>query len=63
MIFFLFLHENIIMLWVIIRSAWRGTCDENHNICFYGEVRKISILFHRKKHLIWSYELQKIKNN
>ena len=32
------------MLWVLIRSARRGASNELHNICFRGEIRKISIL-------------------
>ena len=32
------------MLWVLIRSAQRGTSNEYHNICFCGEMIKISIL-------------------
>ena len=28
-----------------------------HNICFCGEIRKVSILLDRKKHLIKSYGL------
>ena len=43
------------MLWVLIRSAWQGASNENHNICFCGEIRKIPLLLHSKKHLIWSY--------
>ena len=49
---FLFLNEN--MLWVLIRSALvrhyslevprQGASIEYHNICFRGEIKKISIL-------------------
>ena len=42
--FFLFLHEN--MLWVHIRSAFQMS---THNICVCKEIRKISILFGKKK--------------
>ena len=43
-IFFLFLHENIIM-GKLIRAAllWHLMCT--HNICYCGETRKIAILF------------------
>ena len=27
-----------------------------HNICFRGEIRKISVLFGRKNGFIWSYD-------
>ena len=30
---------------VLIRSASRGTSNEDHNICFCEEIRKISIHF------------------
>ena len=43
------------MLWVLIRNAWQGASNESHNICFCGEIRKIPLLLHSKKHLIWSY--------
>ena len=33
------------MLWVLIRSALaRGLLMSTHNVCFCGEIRKISIL-------------------
>ena len=35
----------------------------NHNICFHGEIIKISILFGCKKHLIWSYDISSVLNN
>ena len=40
LIFFLFLHEN--MLYVLNRSAsMRTLLMSTHNICFHGEIRKI----------------------
>ena len=34
------------MLWVLIRSACEALLMSTHNICFYGEIRKISQNYH-----------------
>ena len=38
--FFLFFHENIIMLWVLIRQPHQGASNESY---FHKEIRKTSI--------------------
>ena len=43
LIFFLFLHENIYCDYSL-EAPRRGASNEYHNICFRGEIRKISIL-------------------
>ena len=37
---FLFLEENIIMLWVLIRSAYQGTSNVNPDCMFSLRIRK-----------------------
>ena len=43
------------MLWYSLEASFRGTSNEYHNVCFRGEIRKISLFFGWKKCLIWSY--------
>ena len=43
-IFSLFLHENI-SCGYSLEVPWQGTSNDYHNICFHGELRKISLLF------------------
>ena len=45
---FLFLHENICCGYSL-EAPHRGASNEYHNICFRGEIRKISILLGWKK--------------
>ena len=47
-IFSFFLHESICCGYSLEVPHW-GTSNEYHNICFHGEIRKISLLFDRKK--------------
>ena len=42
-VFFLFVHENICCGYSL-KVPQRGTSNEYHNICFRGQIRKISIL-------------------
>ena len=56
LIFFLFLHENICCGYSLEATS-HGASYEYHNICFRGEIRKLSILFHWKTRLSWSYAL------
>ena len=47
------------MLWVFIKVPQWDTSNEYHNMCFYGEIRKISELFGWKKPSyleLWCYE-------
>ena len=50
LIFFLFLHENIFCGY-LLEAPWRGTSNEYHNICFCGEIKKLSILLDGKERL------------
>ena len=43
-IFFLFLHENICCGYSL-EAPRQGASNEYHNICFRGEIRKISTFF------------------
>ena len=54
-IFFLILHKSICCGYSLEVPRW-GASNEHHNICIYGEIRKISVLFGWKKCLIWWYE-------
>ena len=47
-IFFLFLHEDIHSGY-LLKEPHQGASNEHHNICFYGEIGKISVLFLLKK--------------
>ena len=38
-----------------LETPQQGTSNEHHNICFCGEIRKISILFGWKRRHIWCY--------
>ena len=55
------------MLWVLIRSALAPCCAHSlktpqqgiNNVCFHGEISKISVFFGRKKNpLFWSCDIQ-----
>ena len=44
----------LLVMWVLIRSTWQR-CFKWVPTCYGGEIRKISIFFHRKKHLVYRF--------
>ena len=54
----LFLHENICCGYSL-EGPCQGPSNEYHNICFCGQLWKISTYFGKKKCLIWSYDTVK----